>query len=210
LSELARVDVSGLDPAVRGLRIEVACDVDSPLLGPTGAARVFGPQKGATPEMVEQLEAGLARLAGRLREDLGKDVAEIPGAGAAGGLGAGLLGFLGARLVPGAELVMDAVGFGARLDRAALLVTGEGRLDGQSLRGKAPAAAARRAQKAGKPAVALVGSLGLSPEELPAAGLVRAWALRELAAEAECLARAAELIEELARKHAGEMAELAG
>jgi len=210
LGQVGRVDAAGLDPAVRGLRIDVACDVDSPLLGPAGAARMFGPQKGATPEAVERLEAGLARLAGRLRDDLGRDVANLPGAGAAGGLGAGLIGFLGARLVPGAELVMDAVGFDARLARADLVVTGEGRLDAQSLHGKAPAAAARRARKAGKPAVALVGSLGLAMEELPAAGLVRAWELRELAAEAECLSRAAELLDELARKHAGEMADLAG
>ncbi len=117
------------------LEIRVACDVDSPLLGEEGAARVFGPQKGATPEMIGKLETGLARLAECLERDLGRAVAGLPGAGAAGGLGAGLAGFLGAELVPGAQLVMDALGFDARLERADVLVTGEGCLDGQSLRG---------------------------------------------------------------------------
>jgi hypothetical protein len=135
LEKLARIDAAGLDPAVRSLEIKVACDVDSPLLGPAGAARMFGPQKGATPEMVERLEAALARFAERVRVDLGRDVADLPGAGAAGGLGAGLVAFLGARLVPGAELVMDALDFDARLGGVALLVTGEGALDAQSLLG---------------------------------------------------------------------------
>ncbi len=209
LRRLARIDASGLDPAVRDLEICVACDVDSPLLGATGAARVFGPQKGATSEMVEKLEAGLARLAERIARDLDREVAEQPGAGAAGGLGAGLAGFLGARLEPGAELVMDAVGFDARLVGARLLVTGEGRLDGQSLRGKAPAAAARRARKHGVPAAALAGSVELGAAELASAGMGRAWELVELASARECLARPAELLEELARRHADEMREMA-
>jgi glycerate 2-kinase len=210
LRKLSRIDTAGLAPELRGVELRVACDVDSPLLGAEGAARVFGPQKGATPEMVEELELGLGRLAGRLNEDLGRDVADLPGAGAAGGLGAGLVGFLGAQLLPGAELVMDAVGFDARLKDADLLVTGEGKLDAQSLRGKAPAAAARRAMAGGVPAVALAGCIELDAAGLSSAGIVRAWQLLELAPAAECMQRPAELLEELARKHAAEMGEIAG
>jgi glycerate kinase len=209
LRELARIDAAGLKSALCGAEVLVACDVDSPLLGPGGAARVFGPQKGATPEMVEELEKGLARLAERIREDLGRDVAELPGSGAAGGLGAGLVGFLGAELAPGAQLVMDAVGFDDKLEGTDLLVTGEGRLDSQSLRGKAPAAAARRAAGRGVPAVALAGSAELGEEELRAAGMVRAWGLVDLAPAEECMARTAELLEELARRHAAQMREIA-
>jgi len=205
LSALARIDAGGLDPAVRALEIRVACDVDSPLLGPSGAARMFGPQKGATPERVERLEAALGRLAERIRLDLGREVAALPGAGAAGGLGAGLVAFLGAELVGGAELVMDALGFDAQLRAARVLVTGEGRLDGQSLRGKAPVAAARRAARAGVPAVALVGSTGLSAREASKAGFCRVWELVELAPAPECLRRAEALLAALARAHAAEL-----
>jgi glycerate kinase len=210
LGKLAHIDAAGLGTALCGVDIEVACDVDSPLLGPAGAACLFGPQKGASPEAVGLLERGLERLARCIGDDLNRNVANLAGAGAAGGLGAGLAGFLGARLRPGADLVMDALGFDAALAGCRLLVTGEGRFDAQSLRGKAPAAAVRRARRAGCPAAALVGSLGLAPAELSSAGLSRAWELRELAGEAECVERAAELLEELARRHAGEMAELAG
>jgi glycerate kinase len=129
----------------------------------------------------------------------------LPGAGAAGGLGAGLAGGLGAKLVAGAGLVMDELGFDRRLAAAGLLVTGEGSLDAQSLRGKAPVAAARRAAEAGVPAVALVGRLKLRSEELAAAGLRRAWEMTELAPPEECLRRAAEILEALALKHAAEM-----
>ncbi len=209
LRRLSRIDASGLASELHGVELLVACDVNSPLLGAEGAARVFGPQKGAAPEMVEDLEMGLSRLAARLNEDMGRDVADLPGAGAAGGLGAGLVGFLGARLLPGAELVMDAVGFDARLKEADLLVTGEGELDGQSLRGKAPAAAARRAEAAGVPAVALAGRTELDAGELSAAGLARAWQLLDLAPAAECMQRTVELLEELARRHAAEMREIA-
>jgi glycerate kinase len=160
--------------------------------------------------MVAQLEAGLQRLAARLRQDLGREVTGLPGAGAAGGLGAGLAGFLDAELLPGAELVMDALDFDARLEDADILVTGEGRLDGQSLRGKAPAAAARRAARRDVPAVALAGSLELSGGELSAAGVNRGWQLLELAPADQCMARAAELLEELARRHAAELGEIAG
>ena len=209
LERLHRIDGRGLDPAVRDLEISVACDVDSPLLGPTGAARMFGPQKGATPEMVERLEAALARMAERTRLDLDRDVAALPGTGAAGGLGAGLVAFLGARLVPGADMVMDALGFDERLRGVGCLLTGEGALDVQSLRGKAPVAAARRAARAGVPAVAIAGRSLMGPADALAAGFSHVWELLELADAAECMLRAEGLMEELSRRHAQEIASLA-
>jgi len=159
LARLARIDLGGLDPRLRHVRIEVACDVDNPLTGPRGAAAVYAPQKGATPEMVEQLEAGLQRLADVAAAVLGRDLREEPGAGAAGGLGFGLLAFLGARLRPGAELVMDAVGFDGYLDGAGLVLTGEGRTDRQTLAGKLVARVARRAQARGVPVVVISGAV---------------------------------------------------
>lgn len=208
LLNLARIDVGGMPAEVRRLEVRVACDVDSPLLGPTGAARMFGPQKGATPAMVEQLEAALARLASRVREDLGRDVAGLPGAGAAGGLGAGLVAFLNGKLVPGAEMVMDAIGFDARLARAQALLTGEGALDEQSLRGKAPVSAARRALRAGVPAAAVVGRAKLAAAEAEGAGIRRVWQLVDLAPAEECIARTEALLEQLARSRAAELAAL--
>jgi glycerate kinase len=158
LARLARVDVSGLDPRLAASRFTVACDVDNPLLGPHGASAVFGPQKGATPEMVAQLDAGLARYAEVLRRDLGVDVADVPGSGAAGGMGAGLLAFCRAELRPGVEIVMEAVGLRQRLRGTRLAVTGEGRVDGQTARGKVPAGVARAAREQGVPVVCLAGS----------------------------------------------------
>jgi glycerate kinase len=160
LRRLERIDASGIDPAWLMLETMVGCDVDNPLLGTEGAAATYAPQKGASPEQVEILEEGLARLAACIRRDLGVDVGDIPGAGAAGGLGAGLVAFLGGRLVPGAELVMETVGMARHLTGAAVLVTGEGRLDGQSLHGKAPVVAGRLARARGIASIALVGSTG--------------------------------------------------
>jgi len=168
LGKVRRIDLSGLDPRLGQVRLEVLCDVDNPLLGPQGAAAIYGPQKGATPEQVEALEAGLARLADRIEEETGRDVRALPGAGAAGGLGAGLAGFFGAELHPGAERVLALTGFDEQLRDADLVLTAEGRLDLQTLRhGKAPAVVARRARDAGVPCIALAGSLEL-PD--PAAG----------------------------------------
>jgi glycerate kinase len=142
LEGLASIDASRLDPRFREAPVIACTDVDNPLLGMDGAARVFGPQKGATPEQVDALERGLRRLAERLAADLGADVAEQPGAGAAGGAGA-MLRALGAELRPGADVVLEAIGFAGHLDEADLVLTGEGRLDRQSLGGKAPVAIAR-------------------------------------------------------------------
>lgn len=135
------------------------CDVRSPLCGLRGAAAVFGPQKGATPVMVPRLDRGLALLAACLRRDLGRSVTRLPGAGAAGGLGAGLTGFLGASLVPGADWLLDLTGFDAVLDGADWVITGEGRLDAQTLENKAPAVVARRAAARGIPTIGLAGSV---------------------------------------------------
>ncbi len=162
LSQLASVDLSGLHPRALEVPIDVACDVDSRLLGELGAARLFGPQKGATPSAVEQLEAGLSRLAQVLERDFGRPVASVESGGAAGGIAAGLFGVLGARLLPGVELVLDAVGFDSALAGALLCLTAEGLLDRQSLRNKGPLGVARRASALGVPVVALGG--GIAPD----------------------------------------------
>ena len=159
LLRLARIDVSGLDPRLGRVRVTVACDVTNPLCGPRGASAVFGPQKGAAPAAVRLLDRALARFARVIRRDLGREVRRLRGAGAAGGLGAGCVAFLNARLQPGIELVLDAVNFSARVRGAALVVTGEGRIDRQTLMGKAPAGIARRARVLGVGCVAIGGSL---------------------------------------------------
>jgi glycerate kinase len=171
LAKLERIEMAEIDGRLEGATIDVACDVDSPLLGPRGAARVFAPQKGATPEMVETLERNLARLAEVIRRDLEVDVAGLPGAGAAGGLGAGLVAFLGARLRSGVELVLEAVGLEAKLEGADLAVTGEGRLDGQTAHGKAPMGVAKLAAANGVPVVAVAGCLGEGVEAVRAIGI---------------------------------------
>jgi len=160
LGRLDRVDLSGLDPRLAETVVDVACDVTNPLTGELGAAAVFGPQKGATPEMVRLLDDGLGRLADVLHRDMGKDVRNLPGAGAAGGLAAGLHAFAGARLRSGADLVLEAVGLDDKLEGADLVLVGEGRMDRSTIFEKAPVAVARRARRRGIPVVAIVGSLG--------------------------------------------------
>ncbi|KAF0815373.1 Glycerate 3-kinase [Andreprevotia sp. IGB-42] len=160
LDQLARVDLGGLDARLADCTIAVACDVDNPLCGPQGAAAVFGPQKGATPAMVAALDANLAHYASVLARATGRHVAPIAGAGAAGGLGAALLAVLDARLRPGIDIVSEAIGLDAAIAAADLVVTGEGRLDGQTAHGKAPAGVAQRARAHGKPVIAIAGSLG--------------------------------------------------
>ena len=170
LADLARIDLSGLDARLTQAQVRVACDVSNPLTGPTGASAVYGPQKGATPAMVAQLDAALAHYAEVLRRDLGADVAAIPGAGAAGGLGAGLLAIARAELVPGAALVLDALHFGERVAGADLVITAEGRLDEQTAYGKAPAAVARAAKAADAAVIVLAGSVAMPDEALAALG----------------------------------------
>jgi glycerate kinase len=162
LGRLHQVDVSALDPRLRTVEVVVASDVDNPLTGPAGAARVYAPQKGATAEDVEVLEEGLTRLAAVVRRDLGTDVEHVAGAGAAGGVGAGVLAFLGARLTPGIDLLLDLVGFDDAVAGKDLVVTGEGSVDAQTLSGKAPLGVARRAHAAGVPVLVVAGRAELS------------------------------------------------
>lgn len=170
LVSIQRIDLAGLDPRLRHTRIQVICDVDNPLLGARGATRVFGPQKGAGPAELERLEAGLARLADLIESQLEVPVRELPGAGAAGGLGAGTLAFLGAELRPGTEWVLERLDFDAALRGAGLVITAEGRLDTQTLGGKAPAVVARRALARGIPCMILAGGLDADPATLCKAG----------------------------------------
>jgi glycerate kinase len=184
LLDLASIDVTGLDASVREARVRVACDVDNPLTGPNGASAVYGPQKGATAQDVLVLDRALGRYADVIGRDLGVDVRDLPGAGAAGGLGAGLVAFLGAELRPGVDVVMDAVGFSSRLERADLAVTGEGKLDAQSLHGKVPAGVMRRAREAGREVLILCGRSDVRPEGVRVESLVERFGERRAMAEA--------------------------
>jgi glycerate kinase len=171
LARLARIDSSGFDAGWRSVSVMVACDVTNPLTGPQGATYVYGPQKGADPDAVRELDQALAHLAVVIERDLGKHVADIPGAGAAGGAGAGLVAFLDAKLVKGAPLVVDASGFDQALHGARLVITGEGRVDGQTAFGKAPGEVAKRAKSAGIPILLLAGSRGPGWESLSSMGV---------------------------------------
>jgi glycerate kinase len=160
LDRLARIDPSGRRLELNGIEVAVACDVTNPLCGPSGASAVYGPQKGATPAMVTQLDANLAHFASIVARDLGIAIRDLPGSGAAGGLGGGLVAFAGGRLAGGVNLVIDAVNLAARLAGAALCLTGEGALDAQSAFGKTPVGVARLARALGCPTLALAGSIG--------------------------------------------------
>jgi glycerate kinase len=177
LQHIKRIDLEQLDPQLAQAHIDVICDVDNPLLGAAGAARVFSPQKGASPEQVEAIEAGLENLANLVEQQLGRDIRNLRGGGAAGGLGAGLVVFLQAALRPGAELVLELTGFEAALDGASLVLTAEGRLDSQTAHGKAPAAVAGLASRHGIPCIALAGSLGPNLQALQAAGITACFSL---------------------------------
>ena len=179
LARLQRIDPSGLHPGWRSVQVMVACDVTNPLLGPEGASAVYGPQKGADPDTVRELDAALARFAEVVKRDLGKDVADIPGAGAAGGTGAGLVAFLDAQLVPGAPLIVEASGFDRHLPGADLVITGEGRVDEQTAYGKAPGEVAKRAHAAGIPVLLLAGSKGPGWETLSKLGVTQVVAVTE-------------------------------
>ena len=179
LLRLERIDDSRLNPGWRSVQVMVACDVTNPLTGPEGASAVYGPQKGADPLTVRLLDRALARLAEVIERQYGKRVADIPGAGAAGGTGAGLMAFLDAKLISGAGLVVDASGFDRALPGAQLVITGEGRADGQTAYGKAPGEVARRAQAAGVPTVLLAGTKGAGWETLLTRGFTSVAALAQ-------------------------------
>jgi glycerate kinase len=171
LREVAALDLSGLHPALASCRLDVACDVSNPLLGPQGATAVYGPQKGATPQIAAELEAGLAHLIALLEQATGRKVQELPGAGAAGGMGAMLLALTSAELRPGIELVLAASGFAAALEGADLVLSGEGRVDGQTACGKTISGVARAAAAAGVPLVVLAGEIGPGASALHGVGV---------------------------------------
>ncbi len=166
LGEVTAIDIGELDRRMDECTILVACDVDNPLLGPRGAAAVYGPQKGATPAQVEKLEAGLAHFAELLERDMGKSVAEVPGAGAAGGLGAGLLAFCDTQLQPGIDIILDVVKLAEKAAGAELIITGEGKIDSQTAFGKAPMGALRVGQQLGIPVIAIGGSVAPDASQL--------------------------------------------
>ena len=166
LKKLDKIDLSTLDQRLGKVKIRIACDVFNPLTGPEGAARVYGPQKGATPEMVDQLEQNLNRYAEVIFRLTGRDIRNMKCAGAAGGLGGGLIGILGARAEPGFEVIRKITGLDARIQVADLILTGEGKMDDQDLYGKAPYELARRAKKMGKPVLAFPGMFETGKPEI--------------------------------------------
>lgn len=200
LNRVDRLDLAGLDPALAGAELLVACDVDNPLYGDWGAAAVYGPQKGATPAEVDQLDSSLRRWAAVVARTTGVDRARVPGAGAAGGVGFGAVAVLGASLAPGIDLVLDLVGLTDQLAGVDLVITGEGSLDAQTLHGKAPAGVAHAARRAGVPVVAVAGRSLLDTREMDSLGLAAAYALTDLEPDVRrCIDNAAPLLERVAR-----------
>jgi glycerate kinase len=194
LADIATVDTSALDPRLANADLRIAVDVRNPLTGEDGAAHIFGPQKGADPETVAALDAGLRTWAKVLAEATGRDV-DVPGAGAAGGFPAAFLAFTEARLESGFDLVAELVGLDAQLAGADLVITGEGSLDGQSLTGKAPIALADRARERGIPVVAVAGRILATPEQLAEHGIEAAGALVDLApSPADAIANGAQYL----------------
>lgn len=202
LANLASIDLSGLDPRLGKTAIRVACDVDNPLCGPRGASAVFGPQKGATPALVKQLDAALAVFASIAAKATGKTgVAETAGAGAAGGLGAGLLYFTGATLMPGVALVLEAVKFDERVQKADMVFTGEGRTDFQTAYGKAPAGVAQAAKKHKIPVICLSGGLGKGANDVLSQGVDSLFSIAPGPVSLqECLTNGKALLEDAAER----------
>lgn len=158
LTSLASIELSGVDARLAHVSITVACDVNNPLCGPNGASAIFGPQKGATPEMIDTLDSALSAYGALIQRATGRDVMNVPGAGAAGGMGAALLGVLNAQLRPGVDIVIQTLGLEPLVADADLVITGEGRLDSQSVCGKTPIGVARAAKRYDKPVIALAGT----------------------------------------------------
>ena len=166
LKDIEKIDLSQLDSRIAETEIEVACDVDNPLYGKNGAAYIYGPQKGASKKQVKKLDNGLRHIAEIIKDDLGKEVNEIPGAGAAGGLGAGLSAFLDAKLRPGIKIVMEASKIEEKMKYVDLVVTGEGKIDGQTCSGKTPVGVSRIAKKKDIPVIAVAGTIGEDAEKV--------------------------------------------
>ena len=177
LNKLARIDVEAVTPLVRETEVLVACDVTNPLVGKYGASAIYGPQKGASPEMVELLDQNLKHLAGIIKKDLGIDVSGLPGGGAAGGLGAGLVAFSGGKLQPGFNIVKEQTRLDEEIQQADLVITGEGKIDAQTKHGKTPWGVAQIARKYKKPLIAVAGLLGDGYRELYDEGFTSIFAL---------------------------------
>ncbi|GAB3439294.1 glycerate kinase [Phycicoccus ginsengisoli] len=208
LADAVSLDLSELHPGLAEAELVVACDVDNPLTGPHGAAAVYGPQKGASPEDVRALDVALSAWADVVAQATGRDLRDQPGAGAAGGVGFALLAVLGARMQPGADLVAELTGLSDAVCTADLVVTGEGSLDEQTLHGKAPAGVAALARDKGVPVVAVAGRVALEEARLRTAGIGAAYALLEEATEErEAFERPGPLLERIgariAREHLG-------
>ena len=187
LEQIEHIDLSGLHPRLKQVPVIAMCDVDTPLCGPTGAAAVFGPQKGADEAMVARLDAGLRHFGDVVLRDTGKEILDLPGAGAAGGMGGGMAALLGAQMQMGIETVLDTVGFETMLQGADLVFTGEGKLDAQSLRGKVVLGVARRAKKAGVPVAAVVGDIGDHIEEVYDQGVTGVFSINRVALPYEAM-----------------------
>ncbi len=181
LCNIARIDNAVTERLLSGVEVVAMCDIDNPMHGERGAAYVFAPQKGADAEMVRVLDAGLVSLDRVISREMGKSVAGIPGAGAAGAMGAGAVAFFGAKLNPGIETVLDTVRFEERISGADFVITGEGKLDSQSLRGKVVIGVARRAKQAGVPVFAVVGDVGDDIDEAYAVGVTAIFSTNHLA-----------------------------
>ncbi|WP_206515934.1 glycerate kinase [Nocardioides pantholopis] len=196
LASAAALDLAPLRARLSGVRVTLACDVDNPLLGPSGAAAVYGPQKGAAPDDVAVLEKALTVWAGLVAETTARDLRAAPGAGAAGGAGFGALALLDAAMRPGVETVLSLVDFEAAVADADLVITGEGSLDEQTLHGKAPVGVAAACRRLGVPVVAVCGRTTLAPDVLKTAGFAGTWALTDLEPDpARCMEDAWTLLE---------------
>lgn len=196
LSRLARIDLKFFDPRLEKCQFIALCDVSNPLCGPTGAAPIFSPQKGATPAQVQQLDSALSHFAQLTAHRLGRDLSAHPGAGAAGGTGFGLLSYLNAQMQPGIEAVLEASNFAAKLEGADVVLTGEGSLDSQTLSGKAVAGVCRAAHSKAVPVIALAGSITLSGPQMNQLGLKTAFSIADGPRDlSDCFQNAAALLE---------------
>jgi glycerate 2-kinase len=209
--DVAALDLTGLHPGLRPSSVILATDVVNPLTGPDGAAEVYGPQKGASPAQITELASGLRRWAAVVAAATGTDRSQAPGAGAAGGVGFAALAVLGAQARPGIELVLDLVDFDAALDGAALVITGEGSLDTQTLAGKAPAGVARAAVRRGIPVVAVAGRSTLTEDQLATSGISRVYPLTDLEPDpARSSAQASTLLRRVGQALARELQAVTG
>ncbi|MED3931830.1 glycerate kinase [Priestia megaterium] len=200
LDQLASIDLTNLDSRLAEVKVEVACDVDNPLTGETGASAVFGPQKGATPDMVKQLDCNLAHYAAVIEKEMDIHIQDVPGAGAAGGLGGGLLAFLSAELKPGVDIVIEATQLENYIKNADLVITGEGRIDGQTIYGKTPIGVAKIAKKHSVPVIAIAGSIGAGSEAVYEHGISALFSVVPGAVDlSEALEKADENIERTAK-----------